>query len=107
MWSENMYTNGTKEMMKVPTISHFTLSSLRSTYLEKGSCMPDLVIRNKVLANPAAKMVPPTRLSLMKIAKIGAIRPKPVKMKISESINSLMVRFMIEEIFLKFLNVCD
>jgi len=73
-----MYSKGTKEMRKVPTMSHFNLSSLLSTYLEKGSCIADLVTRNKVLAKPAAKMVPPTRLSLMKIANIGAIRPKPV-----------------------------
>src|SRR3989344_993123 len=94
MLVEKIYSQGTNEMIKVPMINHFILSSLRSTYREKGSWMHDLVIKNKVLANPAAKIVPPTKLSLMKIAKIGAIKPKPVKIRISESINSLTVRFM-------------
>src|SRR3989344_3078242 len=94
MLVEKIYSHGTKEIRNVPMINHFILSSLLSTYLEKGSWMHDLVIKNNVLANPAAKKLPPTKLSLMKIAKTGAIKPKPVKIRISESINSLTVRFM-------------
>lgn len=82
------------EINNVPKISHLFVSSCLSTYLENGNWMTDLVIRNKVLASPAAKIVPPIRLSLMKIAKIGDISPKPVRTKMSEIISSLMVRFM-------------
>ena len=78
----------------VPRISHLTLSSCLSTYLEKGSYIADLVIKNRVLASPAAKIVPPAMLSFMKIARMGCINPKPLRTKISEIINNLTVLFI-------------
>ncbi len=86
--------NGTIEIKKVPAISHFTLLSWLSTYFENGNWTRDFVTRNIVLETPTAKIVPPIRLSFMKIAKMGSIRPKPVTRNMSESINSFIVRFI-------------
>ena len=43
---------------------------------------------------PAANIVPPKRLSLMKIARIGSTNPKPVKTKTSEKINKKVCLFI-------------
>jgi hypothetical protein len=48
-----------------------------------------------VLASPAERIVPPTRLSFIKIARIGAIKPNPLNTKISEIISNLKVLFIL------------
>ena len=65
-----------------------------STYFENGNCTRHFVIRKRALARPAAKIVPLIKFSLMKIAKIGSIKPKPVPTNISENINNFIVLFI-------------
>ena len=60
-----------------------------------------------MVARPAAKIVPPINCSLIKIAKIGIINPKPVTNNTSEIIKSLMVRFICTKTYYSFINLYD
>lgn len=89
------YRNGTTTTRKLPINNNLFLLSCVSTYLENGSWIKLLLIRNNVLANPAAKMVHPKISSLMKIARMGVIRPNHVNMVMSDNIRYFILRFMV------------
>lgn len=55
-----------------------------------------LLMRYKVLANPAAKIVHPVIVSLMNMESIGEMSQNHVRIAISESIRYLIVRFIDE-----------
>lgn len=58
-------------------------------------------MRKMVLASPAENMLPPTRLSFMKMERIGAISPNPLNTKMSDMISSFKVLFIFSFYYIK------
>ena len=85
---------GTVIINKVPRRRERVLCFSLSINFERGNCAQDLTTKKIVVAIPAATILPPSRLSVMNIAKIGPSKPKLLRINTSERISNKSFLFM-------------